>query len=496
MSLETLYQRIGISINFMPMSSSVEYLLCRFSANDFLTALRADTCNLANDYDFCGYKVGTRRTKTSVSRTSTIRTTCSPRVRRGIALVKAARKKGRRAQNGVQAIFSTGGRRQSRSHLIAGLISTGAGVALWIWIVLAHSASSVLLVSGAMLLVVQGTGFFVYSLATRRSLRRDNKRLGFYGFEDENEPIISPSSPAKPVFSRWRNPSAKQYSDLPVRIYKILVVTILAGILLMTFVSFSTVNPRSQHHTDLVTRGTVTSPTAAAITPRFYAVSNLAEAIVSNDQAYTGTVGINSDDFIIVQVAYSAGSGGNLPDISNITDTQSNIYTRLASASPGIATNFWEQAWTARATSTTNSTTIAASPDWLGCQSLCVTSIIMTMSVGRYRGVAGIGASTTIAPSTFSNSQSVNVTATPSNSILVELLSHGASNNCEIDAPQPDSGQTSRNCFTGTTERTELFDHSITANETYTESYTWAQVEVQRGIYLELKGNSEPNPVQ
>jgi hypothetical protein len=79
--------------------------------------------------------------------------------------------------------------------------------------------------------------------------------------------------------------------------------------------------------------------------------------------------------------------------------------------------------------------------------------------------------------------------------MLVELLSHGAYSNCGIDAPQPDAGQTSRNCFTATTERTELFDHSISNPRTYVESYTWAQVEVQRGIYIELKGNSVSNPV-
>jgi hypothetical protein len=74
--------------------------------------------------------------------------------------------------------------------------------------------------------------------------------------------------------------------------------------------------------------------------------------------------------------------------------------------------------------------------------------------------------------------------------MLVELLSHGAYSNCGIDAPQPNAGQTSRNCFTATTERTELFDHSISNPWTYVESYTWAQVEVQRGIYLELTGSS------
>jgi hypothetical protein len=262
--------------------------------------------------------------------------------------------------------------------------------------------------------------------------------------------------------------------------------------MLTTFVSYSTDSVGSQHK-DSGTSGTITTSTVRIITPSFNAFSNIPEGIVSTGQSYTGTTGTNSNDFIIIQIAYSAGSGGNLPDISSVTDTQFNIYTRLASASPGIATNFWEQVWTGRASSTTFSTTIAVTPNWSGCQSPCVTSVIITMKVGRYGGVAGIGALTTIALSTFSNSQSVNVTATQANSMLVELLSHGASNNCQIDAPQPDTGQTSRNCFTGTTERTELFDRSITAAQTYTESYYWGQAEVQRGIYLELMGSRVPN---
>jgi hypothetical protein len=115
------------------------------------------------------------------------------------------------------------------------------------------------------------------------------------------------------------------------------------------------------------------------------------------------------------------------------------------------------------------------------------------MTIGRYLGVAGIGASTAIAPSTSSSSQSANISATQANSMLVELLSHGAYSNCGIDAPQPGAGQTSRNCFTATTERTELFDHTVSNAQTYTDSYSWALVEVQRGIYIELKGNSIPN---
>lgn len=406
-------------------------------------------------------------------------------------MVKVSRRKRRPAQSGVHAIFSGGSERRSRAHVVAGLISAGIGAALWLWITRAASASSPLLTSLATLLSVQGTVLIVYSLALRKTRRLDNgRRFASYELEDEIEPS---SSPVEPVSSRWWNPSKRSGNVAPLRIGKIFVVVILAGIMLTTVVGFGNFDLASQHRTDPGNSGTGTKPPVGSLratTPSFYAVSNIAEAIVSSNDSYAGVIGTRSDDFIIVQIAYSAGGAGNLPDVSNVTDPQSGIYTRAASASPGEATNFWEQAWTGRASSPINSKVITVSPDWAGCQTPCVTSIIITMTVGQYRGVAGVGASSTTAPSTSSNSQSVSIIATQVNSTLVELLSHGAYDNCGIDAPQPDAGQTSRNCFTATTERTELFDHSVTNAETYIESYTWAQIEVQRGIYLELKGTN------
>jgi hypothetical protein len=407
-------------------------------------------------------------------------------------LAKVSKRKRRPAQNGVQAIFSERDERKGRSRLIAGIASTGAGLGLLVWRTLAPPPFSSLLISVAILLTVQGAAFFVRSLAVRRDLRQDEgKRFTPYWVEDETEPS---NSPANPVPIRRRNRGTRQENPPPFRIYKFLLVAVLAGFMLTTFVSFSADNMGSQHKDSGTGRsGSITTPTVRIITPSFNAFSNIPEGIVSTSQAYTGTTGTNSDDFIIIQIAYSAGSGGNLPNISSVTDTQSDIYARMASASPGIATNFWEQVWTGRASSTTISTTITVTPSWAGCQAPCVTSIIITMKIGRYRGVTGIGAATTIAPSTFSNSQSVSITVTQANSTLVELLSHGASNDCEIDAPQPDTGQNSRNCFTATTERTELFDRPITAAQTYTESYNWGRAEVQRGVYLELMGSRVPN---
>ena len=406
-------------------------------------------------------------------------------------MVKVLRRKRRPVQSGVQAIFSGRSERRGKAHIVAGLISTGTGAALWGWITITTSISSPLLTSLATLISTQGTALLVYSLATRKTRRVDSRRtFASYELEDEIEPS---SSPVDPVSSRWRNSPKRNGNVSLFRIGKIFLVMILAGIVLTTVVGFGNVDLATQHGTGPGNSGTGTRPPIGSvrpITPSFYAVSNMAEAIVASDHTYSGVIGTRSDDFIIVQIAYSAGSGGNLPDISNVTDTQSSVYSRAASASLGVATNFWEQAWTGRISWTTDLTTITASPDWVGCQTPCVTSIIITMTVGRYQGVAGVGSSTTTAPSTSSSSQSVNITSTQANSMLVELLSHGAYSNCGMDAPQADAGQTLRNCFTATTERTEFFDHSVTSVQTYTESYTWAQVEVQRGIYLELKGTN------
>jgi len=311
-----------------------------------------------------------------------------------------------------------------------------------------------------------------------------------YEFEDE----VEPSRDLDRAFSKSPNLPKRHRNGSSFRFSKIVVVVVLAVIMLTTMAGFSDIN-RGLHHTDLGTSGSgtgppVKTPSFRTITPSFYSVSNLAEGMVSSNDNYTGMIETNPDDFIVVQIAYSQGTGGNLPDVAKVTDSQSTAFTRIASASSGVAENFWEQVWTGRASSTTTSTNITASPDWLACQKPCVAAIIIAMTIGRYRGVTGVGFSTSIAPSASSTSQSVNVTPTQANSTLVELLSHGAYGSCGIDAPQPDTGQTSRNCFTATTERTELFDHPVSATQTYTEAYTWSQVEVQRGIYVELKGSS------
>ena len=421
-------------------------------------------------------------------------------------MAKSSRKK-RRAQNGVQAIFSGSSKRRGQAHLVAGLISTGTAAALWVRIIIAASTPSLLLTGLVTLLSIQGTAFLVYYLAIRKTPGQYDRRLATFGLEGEIEPG---KGSIGPLSSRSMRRSKGNGNVSPGRIGRVFVVMMLAGIMLTTTVGFSAVDLTSQHHAGAGTGGNGSGSGAGpgtsgsgtkppvrpvsfrTIAPSFYTLSNVAEAVVSSNNSYIGVTGTNSDDFILIQIAYSVGGAGNLPDIANVIDTQSSVYSRAASASPGVWANFWEQAWTGKASSTTNSTSITVQPDWLACQSPCVTSIIMMMTISRYRGVAGVGSSVTTAPNMSSGSQSVNISATQQNSMLVELLSHGAYSNCGIDAPQPATGQTSRNCFTATTERAELFDHSVTNAQIYAESYTWSQIELQRGIYLELKGNIIP----
>jgi hypothetical protein len=333
---------------------------------------------------------------------------------------------------------------------------------------------------------------------------KNRKGFASYDLEDEIEPSSSPVPSLRP------NGSRRDRRVTPFRIGRIFLVAVLAGIMLTTVVGFSVIDLGSQSHLGagtgssssgsgggLGSSGTGTKPPIGSfktIAPSFYALSNVAEAILSSGNSYSGVTRTSADDFIVIQIAYSMGGGGNLPDIAKVTDLQSSVYTMAASASLGVGANFWEQAWTGRASAATNSTTITVIPDWLGCKAPCVASIIIMMTISRYRGVSGVGSSIAIAPDASSTSQSVSITATGANSMLVELLSHGAYSSCAIDAAQPATGQTSRNCLTATTERAELFDHAVTNAQSYTESFTWAQVELQRGIYLELKGNSVPNP--
>lgn len=233
-----------------------------------------------------------------------------------------------------------------------------------------------------------------------------------------------------------------------------------------------------------------TSPikTVSRIAPGFRALTNIGEMIVENGGSYGGTIGTDSGDLLVVQIAYSEGGSGNLPDLSRVSDTLSSVYNRVGNASPGVEANFWEQVWTARSLASSSATNVTVNPDWTGCMLPCVRSIIISMSVARYRDVGDVGTSIDIAPNVSSAFQTAGITVDRSESVLVELLSHGAYNDCGRDAATPQSGQTFRNCYTGTTERTELFDHAVTRAQSYSESYVWSQLEVQRGIYLELYG--------
>ncbi len=225
-----------------------------------------------------------------------------------------------------------------------------------------------------------------------------------------------------------------------------------------------------------------------ATAPRFEGLSNVPEIILPYGENYSGTVGVSAGDLLIVQVAYSEGSSGNLPDITRVSDSLSTTYSRVGDASPGVAVNFWEQVWTGRANASSSLVTATVRPDWAGCVAPCVSSIIIAMTFGLYHNAAEVGGLANFSSVGSSSSQAVNVTVSGQGSVIVELLSHGASNNCALDPAIAVAGQTSRNCFMGTTERTEFFDRDVSGPGTYMESYTWGSSEVQRGIYLELAG--------
>ena len=264
------------------------------------------------------------------------------------------------------------------------------------------------------------------------------------------------------------------------------LVLIGLGLSLMTG-AFFTSSP-SLH----VTSPAPTGPGHARMTPRiapsFYSSSNVPETFVASGGSFTGASAASVGDFFVVQVAYSEGSPGNLPDVAAVHDTLSSFYVREGSASPGVEANFWEQMWVAKASVSVSSANITVSPDWKDCMAPCVGSIIITMNIARYRNVSSIGSMMTIAPNASSTSQAANIQVGGPGSLVIELLSHGAYNNCLVDAAQPGSGQTSRACYTGTTERTELFDHLLPGARAYNESFAWSQLEVQRGIYLVLDG--------
>jgi hypothetical protein len=311
------------------------------------------------------------------------------------------------------------------------------------------------------------------------------KGSGLMGIEEETAPSqLIRGSHAAPGSEENRLRSRRRAS-------RSLVALALIGLGLSLIGSGFFADFQSLHISSPSPAGPGPGPTVRAVprmVPSFYAVSSIPETVVSKGSSYTGASGTSAGDFLVVQIAYSEGSPGNLPDINRVDDTLSSAYARAASASPGVGANFWEQVWTGRASSTTTSTNVTVTIDWANCLGQCVSSVIISMTIARYRNVSGVGSMTGIAPNASSTSQSAIVSVAQAGSIIVEFLSHGAYDNCQLDAAQPGSGQTSRSCFTGTTERTELFDHLVSNARVYNESYAWSQMEVQRGIYLELDG--------
>ena len=290
---------------------------------------------------------------------------------------------------------------------------------------------------------------------------------------------------------QWLNDLAsKRQERTPLRVSRVLVAVALIFLGVTMICGAVLIDSGSERMAASGKGGSNPSPpvrTAERVTPSFYAMSTSPETTVPEYDSYNGTFLAATGDFLVVQIAYSQGSIGNLPDISGVRDSRSLAFQKVATASPGVGSNFWEQGWVGRAT-LTSSTNVTVTPDWVNCAAPCVGSIIIVMSVARYRDVESVAVSASIAPYASSTSQTVSLTVTQPGSMLIELLSHGAYNTCDGDAAQPEAEQILRNCFTGTTERTELFDHLVMTDQTYTEAFAWAQLEIQRGIYLELDG--------
>lgn len=298
--------------------------------------------------------------------------------------------------------------------------------------------------------------------------------------ETASSTVLERSSPDRGTSGRFLGSSR--------RLQRTFVAVILIGLGFSLITGSFFIGSSSQHVASPRPAGPGPVRSIPRIAPSFYAISNIPETIVPSGGSFTGAIAASAGDFFVVQVAYSEGGPGNLPDVAAVQDTVSSIYNREGSASPGVEANFWEQMWVGRAPSSVSSANIIVTPDWKNCLSPCVSSIIITMNIARYRNVASIGSMITIAQNSSSTSQAANIPVAGPGSIVVELLSHGAYNNCQGDAAQPGSGQTSRGCYTGTTERTELFDHLVPGERAYNESYVWSQPEIQRGIYLVLDG--------
>ena len=264
-------------------------------------------------------------------------------------MAKAPRRKRRPAQNGVQAIFSGRSENRNRTHVVAGFISTSVAATLWAWISI-DAGPSLLLTSIATLLSLQGAALFAYSLEIRKT---QNQVIGTtFASYDLEEGIVQSEIPREHVSSGGGNLSDKHRKFSPFQFHRIILVVFLAGIMLTTVVGFTALNLGSQHHTNPSSTGTgatsgagtspsVKTPSTRTMAPSFYAVSDVEEATVSSNASYMGAIETNAEDFIIVQIAYSQGSGGNLPDISYVRDTQSSVYTRIGSAFPGAGANFW-----------------------------------------------------------------------------------------------------------------------------------------------------------
>ena len=157
-------------------------------------------------------------------------------------MANGVQKRRRRAQNGVQAVFTPNGDKRGRARFVVGLLTTGTGVAVWLWaiqtlggltgsVVPVNASSSLAPLSLAMALVIAGVGVCTYSLVVRRT-RQETYRIesAFYKLEALIGPKADAPNPA-PIMGV--EPKLSEGKTSPFRISKTLAVALVEGVMLI-----------------------------------------------------------------------------------------------------------------------------------------------------------------------------------------------------------------------------------------------------------------------
>ncbi len=157
-------------------------------------------------------------------------------------MANGARRRKRKTQNGVEAVFTPDGDRHGYVRYVVGLLAIGTGAALWVWgiqpltgstanlIRLDGLSSSLILMSLAMSLVIGGVGWSTYFLAVRRTRRENNKiRSAIY----ELEALVGSKNSVQDPTPAKVDAKLPERQALPRRISKSLAVALLEAAMLI-----------------------------------------------------------------------------------------------------------------------------------------------------------------------------------------------------------------------------------------------------------------------